>query len=259
MATSAATDLGHQAHAGAAWAPFLPLVVFPRERRGLLEAFGPQLQYAIQRYLPRTGAIVFRGFPVSEDHHFQRFLALCSHDEASAPSRAARVWAWCALPGRGQRLLLADRRELYRAVPTGVRRRWSEWGLTYVQRDERGRALDSRDVDPVVLHPHSHEPLWAAPEHPALAGSFGGLDGLAGAGNGVDDCAPGGCTHWTVSHGGGARLAERDVRQVNAAVRACRSELCLEARDVVLLDPSLTAYAAAPGAGAGVVVRLERG
>jgi hypothetical protein len=44
---------------------------------------------------------------------------------------------------------------------------------------------------------------------------------------------------------------------VNAALDACRTELCLEMRDVLLLDPALIAHAVPPEAGAGIAVRRE--
>jgi hypothetical protein len=295
MAASAAADTGRGApeRAGAACEPFLPFVVFPRQRGGALESFAPELHSIISRYLPRAGALLFRGFPVSEDRDFERFVALvgetrCYYEEprrvsphveegpsaecpigtnwghevlaaALEPSSPlappAQVWAWCALPGRGQRLLLADRRELHRAVPADVRRRWAERGLAYVLRDEHLRPLLTRCLAPVAVHPLTREAVWAQPEHAARAGGFGGLRGIA-SGSGEGSARRGGdATHWTVTHGDGAPLAEQDVHDVNDAVDACRTELCLEARDVLLLDPALMAHATTPGAGAGIDVR----
>lgn len=258
MAASAAADTGRGApeSARAACERFLPLVVFPRQRGGALEASAPELRSVIGRYLPRAGALLFRGFPVSEDRDFERFVALAATLEPSPPlAPSARVWAWCALPVRGQRLLLADRRELHRAVPADVRRRWAERGLAYVRRDERGRPLLKRCLCPVAVHPFTREALWAQPEPAARAGAFGGLLGIAAVSE--EPCARrgGDATHWTVTHGDGAPLAESDVHDVNGAVDACRTELCLEARDVLLLDPALMAHAAAPGAGRGIAVR----
>jgi len=235
---------------------FLPLVVFPRERGAALEASAAELRGVIRRYLPREGAILFRGFRVGEDADFERFVAAAAEPERGA-SVAGRVWAWCAVPARGQRVLLADRRELYRAVPGGIRRRWAERALAYELRDERGRPIASRRVAPVVLHPQTREPLWAQLEHHACAGAFGDLLGLAratGEARGL-----GRAERWTVEHGDGSPLDELDVYEVNAAVDACRSELSLEARDVLLLDPSRIMRATLLGADAGITVRRECG
>jgi hypothetical protein len=260
MAASAAADTGRRApeRARSACEPFLPLVVFPRQR-GALESSAPELRSIIGRYLARAGALLFRGFPVSEDRDFERFMAAAALEPPSALPLGERVWAWCALPGCGQRVLLADRRELYRAVPVDVRRRWAERGLAYVQRDERGRPLVARSLSPVAVHALTREALWAQPEHAARAGAFGGLLGIASVPGDEGARRGGDATHWTVSHGDGALLAERDVHDVNEAIDACRTELCLEARDVLLLDPALMAHAGAPGACCGIVVRRERG
>lgn len=259
MAASAAADTGRPAPGRErASERFLPLVVFPRQRGSALES-APELRSIIGRYLARAGALLFRGFPVSEDRDFERFMAAAATLEPpSARPLTERVWAWCALPGRGQRVLLADRRELHRAVPVDVRRRWAERGLAYVQRDERGRPLVTRSLSPVAVHALTREALWAQPEHAARAGAFGGLLGIASL-PGAEGARRGGdATHWTVTHGDGSLLAERDVHDVNGAVVACRTELCLEARDVLLLDPALMAHAGAPGACGGIAVRRER-
>ncbi|HTV21697.1 MAG TPA: hypothetical protein VMG12_23570 [Polyangiaceae bacterium] len=253
MAASAAADAWRSPEP--ARDAFLPLVVFPRERSTTLEASAAGLRDVIARYLPRAGAILFRGFRVSEDADFEHFVSVAGTAERPVAS-AARVWAWCAVPRRGQRIVLTDRRELYRAVPARVRRRWAERDLSYERHDERGCSLLSRRLSPVSIHPLTRELSWAQPEHTARAGAFGGLLGVASAAEELRGAMDG--ARWTVRHGDGTELDELDVYEVNSAIEACRSELRLEARDVLVMDPALTAHATAPSADAGIAIRRER-
>lgn len=254
MEASAAVDAwsapSERAHAGS----FLPLVVLPAQGGATLDAALAQMPAVVTRYLPRAGAILFRGFRVSEDADFERFVTAADPDRTGA-----RVWLWCAVPSRGQRLLLSDRRELYRAVPASVRRRWAERALVYELRDERGRTLSSRRLAPVALHPSTRQAVWAQLEHSARAGAHGCLMGVAEIDAGATPGAPGALgASLRVGHGDGTALDELDLYEVNAAVEACRSELTLEARDVLLLDPALVAHAVAIGGEAGIAVRRER-
>jgi len=132
----------------------LPLVVFPRGRAARGELDGDELRAVIRRYLPRFGAILFRGFRVSEDHDFDALVA--SQAEPSSGARwAPRLWAWyAAVPGVGEHVQLADRGEISRRVPARLRRRWGDGGLRVQLGGERARVTpaDGRELDALDEH-----------------------------------------------------------------------------------------------------------
>jgi hypothetical protein len=131
-------------------AAFLPLVVFPNGSERVDRA--PALRGIIERYLPRMGCILFRGFRVPEDRDFERFVAALT--EPGATERE-HVWAWCAVPVAGQCVELVDRRTLEGCIPAAIRRRWVEGGLG---------ALDALEADEVsaALETHTLSLPWHA-------------------------------------------------------------------------------------------------
>jgi hypothetical protein len=118
----------------------LPLVVFPRGRAARGELDREELRVVIRRYLPRFGAILFRGFRVSEDRDFDAMVAAQAEPATSGTRGAARIWAWYAgVPSLDEHVQLADRREISRGAPARLRRRFSEGGLRVQLGGERAR------------------------------------------------------------------------------------------------------------------------
>ena len=133
----------------------MPLVVFPRGRaaRGSLD--GEELRALIRRYLPRFGAILFRGFRVSEDRDFEALVASQAEAAPSGVRWAPRVWAWyAAVPAVGEHVQLADRREIARRVPARLRRRWGDAGVRVQLGGERARvtSADGAELDELDAH-----------------------------------------------------------------------------------------------------------
>jgi hypothetical protein len=96
--------------------------------------------------------------------------------------------------------------------------------------------------------------LWSCPEHAARAGAFHALLGAGGARErGVEAGPP----RWCVTHADASPLDELDVHEVNAAVESCRTELVLEACDVLLLDPQLVAMSLELEPDPGLAVARE--
>lgn len=200
---------------------FLPLVVFPGERTAALEPSAAPLRDTIARYLPRVGAILCRGFRVAEDADFERFVALTAPRE---PRVAGRLWLWCAVPARGQRVVLVDRRELEGAVSPSVQRRW----LGRARLDGFGDGLA------------------------AAALSLGGARDRRGTAVGEAARTPGGA-----GPDASGALDELDRYELEVALESCSCELSLEARDVLLLDTALIAHALR--ADGGIVLRRGPG
>jgi alpha-ketoglutarate-dependent taurine dioxygenase len=144
----------------------LPLVVFPWAPSTDSSALRERLSACAERYLPRTGSILFRGFGVRDEASFRAFVTSfarpghalrlsssvypgdCAPDSSAArrlrshwqrslhhagqthAGRPSRLWFGCTqAAGAGARMLIADAREVYRRVPARIRRDWRERGL----------------------------------------------------------------------------------------------------------------------------------
>lgn len=80
----------------------LPLIVLPRAAVSLQDQ-APALQSCVARYLPRMGMIVFRGFPVTDRHQFETFVAVSSNSPHS-PRAMSAPFAGPAQPPPERRL-----------------------------------------------------------------------------------------------------------------------------------------------------------
>lgn len=130
----------------------LPLVVFPRLPGADLGNHGASLRLTAERYLPRLGNILFRGFDVQSAEGLRRFaggfgtalagaephelveLVELGHARAHAGAWPLRTWLSAtdaALPGW---TFMADGREVFRALPKSLRARFVDRGLMQVQR-----------------------------------------------------------------------------------------------------------------------------
>ena len=127
----AAAECSHEA---------LPLVVFPRGPSAAADR-AAALRGCAERYLPRVGSILFRGFAVHGAAEFRRFVqgfGAC----VSTPLHAAalggfagpgRLWLGCAAEAAETcRTRIADNRELYANLSVALRTRIIERGLRFV-------------------------------------------------------------------------------------------------------------------------------
>jgi hypothetical protein len=97
----------------------LPLVVFPRRGAGDSGDWMAALRSCIERYLPRVGSILFRGFPVRSAEEFACFAAAFGASRTRDPGDAGtgRLWIGCTNAAEANAdTLIADTREL-RGVP----------------------------------------------------------------------------------------------------------------------------------------------
>lgn len=248
---------------------FLPLVVFPRGPGRDVMAFGPELQRTVARYLPRLGAIVFRGFSVTEDADLARFLGALAEPGAlrakhgADPSGSQRAWFWCAdLPDAARPLELFDCRELCRRIPGRIRQRWAARGVEYSRRFEpaalrrwlalmgfepshlalfcrqhglacewepRGGVRLSRRCSPLGRHPQTGDESWSAP--------------ASGVPLPFESSFEPECEGWSLRHADGSALDVLEACEVAAAVESCRTTLPAQLGDVLLVDPWSVALA----------------
>lgn len=243
----------------------LPLVVFPRQPGADAGDQAAALRATAERYLARLGAIVFRGFELRTQARFRRFVAGFGVSLAHAASelepraelaqpvelghvRAASggwplsVWQ-CAPRGEAGFTLLADGRDVFRALPKSLRARFVDRGLMQVQRVEltsgverstleaawraggasvewleANVALVRRRVPAVIAHPETHELVW-------LCGSLADADGRAPARG-----------DQRLVHADGSEIEPSMLEAIEAAFDESRTVLEWEAGDVLLLD-----------------------
>jgi hypothetical protein len=229
----------------------LPLVVFPRAPGADLGDHFASLRLTAERYLPRLGSILFRGFGVERGEDLRRFaggsaapLEAATHDGVELGHARASCGAWplrawlCAtgatLPGW---TFMADGREVFRALPKSLRARFVDRGLMQVQRIaleagtdragfeaawrtrgasvewlEPGVALTRRRVPAVIAHPLTHDLVWLA-------------DVLAPAREGKE-----------LVHADGSVIESSIKDEIEAAFDDVRVVLEWEPGDVLLLD-----------------------
>jgi len=129
-------------------AEVLPLVVFPRSLPALASAstrggrgWSQALRRCAERYLPRVGSILFRGFDVQGAVALERFGELFGASLAPLPAGAilsqnqpGRLWLGCCGESTLRTSLrVADKRELYRCVSPELRMRFTQRGLRYAR------------------------------------------------------------------------------------------------------------------------------
>ncbi len=136
----------------AVWREGLPLVVFPHGSAPLSDDALSALSRCANRYLPRQGAILFRGFNIGDTSDFARFAGAfgdpleqptlndalspaaprpCSGQFVRARAYGPRplLWLhWAARP-RWDEALIVDHREIYRRLSLAVRTRFLSRGL----------------------------------------------------------------------------------------------------------------------------------
>jgi hypothetical protein len=134
--------------AAAEWsAEAIPLVVFPGRRQSEIAERAASLRAVAERYLPRFGSMLFRGFQAHRDQDFARFVRTfgASIDVLPAGSiwgeaGSGRMWIACASAvDAGAETLIADNRELLANLSSGLRSRLAQRGLRF-----------ARDAGPVV-------------------------------------------------------------------------------------------------------------
>jgi TfdA family taurine catabolism dioxygenase TauD len=231
----------------------LPLVVFPNLPGAEASDRAPSLRLTADRYLARVGSILFRGFDVNTPDHFRRFAAGFGATldrpaaESEGPSELGHLrgahgaWplrAWLSAGG-GQSgfTLLADGRDVFRALPRSVRARFVDRGLMQVQRIELGAGVERASVEAwcgtngasvdwsepgvaiarrrlpaVIAHPATHELVWLGDVRaPARTGK-------------------------RLVHADGGEIEPSVLEEIEAAFDDVRSVLEWEAGDVLLLD-----------------------
>ncbi|HTU63435.1 MAG TPA: TauD/TfdA family dioxygenase [Polyangiales bacterium] len=152
---------------GAALSEHLPLIVFPQSAGPAALSSTRAARVCIDRYLPRTGCMLFRAFGIDGPEHFVKWVdafgfepsdpvrsgtqqalglsspshSLLARSERRFALQALRVnghaqrpllWLYCATPRYAlEESLIADHRELYRRLSLSIRTRFLSRGLLY--------------------------------------------------------------------------------------------------------------------------------
>jgi hypothetical protein len=166
---------------GARSLSWLPLVVLPRGDERHASEFLPRLKACCERYLPRLGSVLLRGFEIGEAPEFRGLVAslagagaqldfpAASEELSGCGPRCAgeatpepgpilhnartylgcaphQLWLWCtSAPSEADAIELADCRDVRGRVPETIRERWMERGLLYVRDFEPLPALAPGD------------------------------------------------------------------------------------------------------------------
>lgn len=254
----------------------LPLVVFPSQPGADAGDQASSLRLTADRYLARLGSILFRGFDVRTPEHFRRFAAgfgttlersrpeaegLVELGHVGAESGAWPERVWQATDGaRSGFTLLADGRDVFRALPKSIRTRFVDRGLMQVQRIELGAGVERSSIEArcrtagasvewsepgvavarrrlpaVIAHPLTHELVWLGDVRaPARAGK-------------------------ELVHADGGEIEPSVLEEIEAAFDDVRTVLEWEAGDVLLLDNLIMSHVHVAAEGETFAPRMLHG
>jgi hypothetical protein len=201
------------------------------------------------------------------------------HERTYGSLRPSRSWfGFTSAAGPGARVALADGRDVFRRLPTDLRRRWAERGLMYVRYLGDGLALPwsvafgtsdwsrvearcrrlgidwewknggvlrlSKTCLPMVTHPATLERVWFNDAHRCHPGAVETRRGLSA----LKPPTPSEPS-LQVYHADGSAIRRSDLALIKAAFEASEVVLDAEPGDVLMLDNLSTAHALVPRSG----------
>lgn len=250
----------------------LPLVVFPQHKTGAGSELSAALRACVERHLPRTGSLLFRGFACDYARETRDLRQLAESFPVSvslAPAGALlaftqprRAWLTHAgAPGSVSSLELADSREFYWNLPHTLRGRLLRDGLHYARIFHEDRlpwqdAFQTRGRTAIELfaRAHGYSVSWLQggalrlERAGAVVGYHAPTDALffedtipllmhaRGVASARAELSP----EFELRYGDGSAVEDSVIADLLDTFTACATEVELEAGDVLVFDSEVT-------------------